>query len=285
MDTESKNKLKTMLQAIPSGLLVDDAWFERGEYSHSLVDGYVSGGWLENPAPGVYRMPGGSIRWQQVVISMQALMRIPVAIGGRTALQMEEFTSNHLRPESMREVHIYGYGPAPNWLLTLPCEQIFTFHDSGRLFTVPESGLEPPDLDTGMNGIMNYRTSAYRGQGFTQIPWGEYSWPMTMSSQARSILEVIDELPDPDAEIEVDKVMNRFLMLDPDRLNAVLRACVNADVKNQFLRYAERHNYNWLKMVDMDAIGAVDGSRRAFTSGSARTKIDSAAQENINGLH
>jgi hypothetical protein len=84
-------QLNYLERILPEGLLVDAAWLIKRGYSTSLRSQYVSAGWLEQPARQVYRRPRGSLGWQQVVISLQTLLRCRLTVGGRTALELEGY--------------------------------------------------------------------------------------------------------------------------------------------------------------------------------------------------
>lgn len=74
-------------------------------YSRQLLNHYVSTGWLEQPARGLFRRPRGTLSWQQVVISLQTiLLDDPFIVGGRTAVELQGYA--HFLPQKTREVHL-----------------------------------------------------------------------------------------------------------------------------------------------------------------------------------
>ena len=75
MAKQNQGKLNYLERILPEGLLVDAAWLGKRGYSTSLRSQYVSAGWLQQPARQVYRRPRGPLGWQQVVISLQTLLR------------------------------------------------------------------------------------------------------------------------------------------------------------------------------------------------------------------
>ena len=91
MSEQSEGKLKQLERLLPEGLLVDSAWLSARDYYTSLRTKYVSSGWLEQPARRVYRRPRGQLSWQQVVISLQTLLDHRLAVGGRTALELQGY--------------------------------------------------------------------------------------------------------------------------------------------------------------------------------------------------
>ena len=105
-------KLNRLQRLVPEGLLVNAAWLEARGYSRGLRSRYPASGWLEQPARGSYRRPGGKLLWQHVVVSLQGLLQIPVIVGGRTALELHGF-SHYASSIGLREVHLYGDKPPP----------------------------------------------------------------------------------------------------------------------------------------------------------------------------
>jgi hypothetical protein len=87
---QSGGKLNQLNRLLPQGMLVDAAWLEQHGYSTSQRSQYVSSGWLERPAYGVYMRPLGSLTWERVIASLQHLMERPLHVGGRTALELVE---------------------------------------------------------------------------------------------------------------------------------------------------------------------------------------------------
>src|SRR5207248_10820905 len=107
-------RLNQLERELPEGLLVDAAWLAHRGYPTNLRSHYVAKGHLEQPIRRVYRRPRGSLSWQQAVISLQTLLRCPVIVGGRTALELQGFA--HYLRQSGNEVHLYGPKPPPRWL-------------------------------------------------------------------------------------------------------------------------------------------------------------------------
>ena len=89
MTTRLNGKLNQLQKELPEGLLVDAAWLEAKGYSSALRSQYVRSGWLNSPARRVYRRSSGSLTWQQVVISLQTMLDLPLTVGGRTARQAD----------------------------------------------------------------------------------------------------------------------------------------------------------------------------------------------------
>ena len=114
MAVQKRKKLNQLERELPDGLIVDAAWLEKNGYSRSLRSQYVAAGWLEQSARSVYRRPRGSLQWEEVVISLQTLMKLPVSIGGRTALELQGYA--HYLSYFQTVVHLYSDMKLPSCL-------------------------------------------------------------------------------------------------------------------------------------------------------------------------
>ena len=106
--------LNRLHRLLPEGLVADAAWFTRMGYPSSLRSRYLASGWLQPVTRGVFRRPlhkpgleetAVPLRWQHVVVSLQMVLERPVAVGGRTALELHGF-AHDLPSEGPRDVHL-----------------------------------------------------------------------------------------------------------------------------------------------------------------------------------
>lgn len=272
MATSSHGKLN-QLQQLPDGVLVDAAWLERHGYSSSLRSQYVKAGWLNQPAPRVYRRAQVPLTWEHAVISLQSFMDYPITVGGRTAL--EELGFAHYLGEQ-REVHLYGPTKPPGWLAALPLNVAFRWHNSARLFDdEPETsaqGVAPAEPPTLLPG-------GYMASG------GVMRWPLRLSSAERAILEWLDELPSRDSFHHLDMVMEGLVNLSPRYLQTVLQNCRSVKVKRLFFYFADRHRHAWLSQLDKSAIDLGTGKRHLVQGGKLDpTYLITVPEEMSNGI-
>ena len=257
------SKLNRLEHELPEGLLVTARWMSEHGYSTALRTQYVAAGWLEQPVRGVFRRPRGSIGWQQVVISLQMLMKLPLVAGGRTALELRGFA--HYLTRTTSEIHLYGPKPPPPWLAALPLDARFIAHNSARLF--PASDGTHPTIDE-----------------FTTMPWGQWDWPMTLSTPERAVLELIDELPARESFEQVDKLFEGLSSLSPRRLQPLLEACRSVKVKRLFFFFAARHSHAWLKRLDRKAIDFGKGKRMLVKGGRLNPAMQITVPEDLNAV-
>ena len=190
MAERKERKLNWLERNLPEGLVVDAAWLTRRGYSTSLRSQYVSAGWLEQPTRGVYRRPRGSLSWQQVVISLQALLEFPVVVGGRTALELQGY-AHYLRQQA-KEVLLYGPKRPPKWVNELQRAAHFAYRNDGSLFRNAAVTRSPANLNWTPGSSAGDEWSSH---ALTVQSWGQWDWPLTLSSPERAVLELLDESP------------------------------------------------------------------------------------------
>lgn len=239
MATRSDSKLNRLQQELPEGLLADAGWLEAHGYSSALRSQYVRAGWLDSPARRVYRRSRTPLTWQQVVISLQTLLDLPLAVGGRTALEQQGYA--HYLSAEMREVHLYGPKRPPTWLGSLPLDVNFHWHNSLRLLPSDADGQpEPSPVMVSATGVTS---------------------PIRYSNKERAVLEMLDELPERESFHQVDALMEGLSDLSPRRLQTLLEACTSVKVKRLFLFFADRHRHAWRSRLDVSRIDLGSGKR------------------------
>lgn len=264
MAKQIETKLKWLEREVPEGLLVTASWMTKHGYSSSLRSQYVKAGWLEQPARGVYRRPRGVLLWQHVVISLQTLLQFPVIVGGRTALELQGYS--HFLSKEQREVHLYGDKSLPNWIHKLPLGQRFFFHKSSRLFQSDSAMRSLPGLSWNTKGNESVPTDLIHG-GFNIMPWGQWDWPLTVSTPERALLELLDELPNQESFHLADKLVEGLASLSPNRLQKLLKNCHSVKVKRLFFFFADRHKPAWLKRIDSAKVDLGTGDRMLVRGG------------------
>jgi hypothetical protein len=279
---QTKQKINQLQRSLPEGLVADAAWFEKHRYSRGLRKKYVAHGWLEQVARGVYRRPTPklpvepgrkTLGWQPVVISLQMLLGRPYTVGGRTALELQGF-AHYLSTGPRREVHLYGIGKPPGWLFNLKLESRFVFHNAEKLFNT-EAVLP------NRNKVTSEFSNDLLQSGLVRQPWGQWEWPLTMSSPERAILELLHEVPERETFHQADVLMEGLSNLGPARLHTLLVSCRNVKVKRLFFWFAERHQHAWLKKLDRKDIDLGRGKRMLVRGGKLDPKFNITVPESI----
>jgi len=97
--------------------------------------------------------------------------------------------------------------------------------------------------------------------GLRTLPWGQWDWPLTVSTPERAVLELLDELPRDESFHQVDMLLEGLSDLSPRRLQALLGRCRSVKVKRLFFFFADRHRHAWRSHLDRDAIDLGAGKR------------------------
>lgn len=282
MTGETQTLLNQLIRSVPEGLLVDSAWLNKHGYSMQLRHHYVSAGWLEQPAHGVFRRPGGKLTWQQVMLSLQNLIDVsPLIVGGRTALELQGY-AHYLRFGTFPTIHLFGPKPPPSWLDKLKLDAHFVFHKDSRVFRNDphHRGISSLNWNLRTGDVTDLTTL----KGGPPPELGAWDWPLTLSTPERAILELLDELPKRESFDEVDDLFDGLSNLRPTRLQKLLKDCHSVKVKRLFFFFADRHNHAWRKQVDPAAFDLGSGKRHLVEGGVLDPAYQITVPGELNGL-
>lgn len=261
--------------------MVDAAWLRKRGYSRQLLNYYVGSGWLEQPARGVYRRTRGVLKWQPVVISLQALLERPLVVGGRTALELQGYA--HYLAHDAKEVHLYGPKPPPGWLSKLKLDTRFRYHNDQKLFRNEPDTRGLSSLSWNLKKDAGESNDPIHDSWLVQ-PWGQWDWPLTLSTPERALLELLDELPTRESFHQADMLMEGLSNLSPRRLQKLLADCRSVKVKRLFFFFADRHKHAWLKRLDKHAIGLGEGKRMLVKSGKLNKAYQITVPEDLDAV-
>ena len=281
MTIHKGGKLNQLERLLPEGLLVDAAWLEKQGYSRALRHQYVSAGWLEQPVRGVYHRQRSISSWEQIVISLQALLRYPVSVGGRSALELQGYA--HYLPASpdIRTIHLYTEKKLPGWLSKLPGNAHFISHNRSRFLSPIHQDADALTLDDAGSGT---DLTSLPGE-LLIMPWGQWKWPLVISFPERAILELMDELPQNESFHQVDMIMEGLVNLRPRRLQGLLEDARSVKVKRLFFFFADRHQHKWLSHLNREKVSLGSGKRVVFKGGKLDPKYHITVPEELNALH
>ncbi|MBF2754345.1 MAG: type IV toxin-antitoxin system AbiEi family antitoxin [Gammaproteobacteria bacterium AqS3] len=249
MSVDKRQKLKSLLDTVPSGTLVDSKWMRRNQISDSLCHDYAQRGWLHRLAQGVYIRPEKEfhptklIDWRILAVSMHKIMEIDFHVGGMTAIELHGL-QHYIRMSGKQPVQIYAE-KLPGWLEKIDANAVFQPR-SLKLFSDPKQGI----------GSLRNQTP---GLG------GEINFPV--STPERAILEVLDMLPKEVGFDHLDKVFESLYNLSPRKLMPLLQSCRKVKIIRLFFAFADRHRHAWLKYLDKDSLDFGKGDRQFFKGG------------------
>lgn len=283
MTTQKPNKLNWLEQHLPEGLVVDSAWLTKHGYSTSLRSQYVKSGRLEQPTRQLYwRNPRGPLTWQQVVISLQTILRCPpVVVGGRTALELQGYA--HYLPQKTKEVHLYGSEKLPAWLQRLSLGVAFVVHNDQRLFANEPITRALTSLSWNVEKNSGRDVTSFRG-GVVEQPYGQWDWPLTLATPERAVLQLLDELPHRESFHQVDMLFSGLTSLSPERLKNLLQDCRSVKVKRLFFFFAERHHHAWYKRLNRNQVNFGTGKRMLVKGGRLDPATQITVPEDLDGV-
>jgi transcriptional regulator with AbiEi antitoxin domain of type IV toxin-antitoxin system len=283
MTRERSGLLNQLATKLPEGMLVDAAWLKAQGYSMQLQHLYVKSGWLEQPTRSVFRRPRGALSWQQVVISLQTILDYsPLIVGGRTALELQGYA--HYLVQSTTVVHLYGPKAPPGWVQKLPLAVKFVYHNDRRLFKNEPvtKGTSSVKWDVDKGEALD--VAGFRGGDITKLPWGQWDWPLTLSTPERAIFELLDELPNHETFEQVDALFGGLVNLRPDRLQKLLKDCASVKVKRLFFYFADRHKHPWLKRLNKESVDLGSGKRMLAKGGVLDPTYQITVPGNLDGV-
>ena len=278
MTVQSGKKLNRLERELPEGLLVDAAWLETNGYSRSLRSQYVAAGWLEQPTRGAYRRSRGSLSWEQVVISLQAVLHFPVSVGGRTALDLQGYA--HYLSQAPQAVQLYSDKKLPGWMAKLQAGPKFEFHNRTRF--LPKIDQQKDKLSISAS-VMDESESLQPG-ALRIMRWGQWDWPLVISTPERAILELIDELPNKETFHFVDVTMEGLVNISPRRMQELLEEATSIKVKRLFFFFADRHRHRWLDHIEREKIDLGKGKRMLVKGGKLDPKYQITVPGDLNAI-
>lgn len=248
MSALREDKLKSVLEAVPAGFVVDSRWLEAHGVSRFLARTYVESGWLERLERGVFRRPApepAPLAWQTCLLSLQHIMAYDVHAGAMTALDLQGY-SHYLPLGGPLPVWLYG-DDTPTWLHRVKLDAKLNTRNLS-LFSEPGIGLRQDEA----------------GKGDARLPW---DWKLRVSTPERAILEALDELPDHASFHNVDMIFESLTTLSPRRLTELLQSCRKIKVTRLFFVFADRHNHAWRQRLDSRDFNLGSGDRALVKGG------------------
>ena len=249
-------------------MIADASWLTKNGYSSSLRCKYVANNWLKTVARGVFQRPqfkpgcdeaSVPLRWQNVVISLQTIMKYPVIVGGRTALELDGF-DQFVSLFGPQEIVLYGDKQLPGWVRKIPLEKSLLFRSTKRLFDTPVNSDAIGQISLSLEEIST-RNSPVHPDHVRLLSPGFAPWPLFCSTPERAILELLAEIPTQETFYQADMFMDNLVGLSPARITRLLAQCKSIKVKRLFLWFADRHHHAWFDRVDREKITLGSGKR------------------------
>lgn len=245
MSMQKQEKLNQLQHILGEGLLAPAWWLEEKGYSRALLSRYVKSGWLESPTRGVYRRPGPALKWQNVVASLQLLMKTHLHVGGRTAL-VQRGMGQYVRMSGEETIVLYGPDRLPPWVNAIGLPQKFEARN-----------------DTMFGDAV---------LGLQEETWGAWDWHLMYSTEERAMFELLAGVPQKESVYEAYVLVQGLVNLRPTLVSALLSACTSIKVKRLFLALADLHQHEWLAHLDLSHINLGHGKRMLIPGGTLHSK-------------
>ena len=256
---------------MPPGLLAPASWLDEHGYYRQLLSHYVSSGWLESPAHGVYRRPGLPLKWQHVVASLTLTSALPLHIGGATALVHAGF-GHYARMSGEQTIRLYGPSGLPAWVHALPLLEKFQIRPDAAFGSLPvprvwvsRGGARDVTARNAEGASMDEAALAQSGLRMTR--WGESDWPLVYSTDERAILEMLGDVPRSESVYDAHVMLQGMVNVRPAAMSMLLRHCASIKAKRLFLALASRHHHAWFDKLDLDGVDLGSGKRALFAKG------------------
>lgn len=250
----SPSKLNELLMRWPKGTVAVQHWLQEQGIPRQLADKYCRSKWIERIGQGAYTRAGDKVELLGAVYALQFLLKLPVHVGGKTALELQGYA--HFIPmRHLPVVHLYGQPgrPLPTWFRRRQWESRVRFH-LVRLFP------DKPDL------------------GLTKKP-NESIWTR-MSAPERAALEMVDLVPKEQSFSEARLLMEGLTTLRPELVQELLEACRSVKAKRLFLFLAEEANHAWFKDLNTAKLDLGKGNRSIVKGGQLDTKYQITVEPN-----
>ncbi|MFW7377495.1 MAG: type IV toxin-antitoxin system AbiEi family antitoxin domain-containing protein [Oligoflexus sp.] len=240
------SRLNKALSHWSRGELHSLSWLSKYEISPRVANKYYARGSLKKVAPGIFARPYDQISWQGVVGVLQNDLKLPIHVGGRSALELHG-VGHYIQIGDNPIINVISRDKArvPFWAKSGAWNGSLKVKQSSMITTAPE---------------------------LTKYERGGIS--IDISSREQAILEFIEEIDLSDTFETAQNYMEGLLTLRPQVVQHLLENCKSVKVKRVFLflaKYLELPFYEQLKVKKID-LGS--GKRLIAKDGNLDTKFN-----------
>lgn len=244
-------KIKELITSWVPGGVYSAQWLKNQGYSYSNIQDYKRSGWIQSLGSGAYVRSGDDLNWQSGVWGLQTQMRLPIHVGGKTAIEEA------------------GYAQ----YLNLGTEKVHLFADPNtklpQWFKKTNWKVEIDYTQTSLFGEFSHSNKKLE-QSLRVISFSKLG--IIYSVPERAFLEYLDWVPDKHSFTEAKEIMENLISLRPNILQNLLENCKSVKVKRLFFAIAETINHPWFSKLKIDKIDLGSGNRHLIKGGEFNSK-------------
>ncbi len=247
MSSHFDGKIKKLQHLLPTNGIITQQCMDLYGIYRQLSRKYVLSGWLERVGNGAFKRQGNNVSWEAALNAIQKQLKSPVHIGAKSALEIKG-GGHYLKLGRYFKMFLFSY--------TTTCNLPKWFYDQNwkLRFMLIKTNLFPEGFEVGH--------TKEEMKGFEVV----------LSSKERAIFELLYLIPKHQTWNEADLIFENLVSLRPKEIQILLEKCSSIKVKRMFLFFAERHNHQWFKKLDLKKIDLGSGDRLIHKKGKLDKK-------------
>lgn len=227
MTTRKNKKLQYLFAIWPKRTVATMAWLEREGISRFLKQNYIRSEWIKPIGIGAYIRCGDAVDWEGGLYALQSQLGLEVHLGSKSAL------------------HLWGMAHFLNLGPQLP---------PAHLICSTSTHLPKWFLSYKWSSKMEVKHTNFLPANLGIVHFNMGSFLLYISCPERAALEVLLQTPQSVSYHEINLLFENFVTLRPQVVESLLMACNNNRVKRLFMYLAVKHNYPWLKSINLKNI-------------------------------
>lgn len=234
----TSTKINQLLQNLPYGAILFNHRLVEAGYSFSLQQSYRRNGWFRSIGKGVMIRTGQKLLLSGAISALQQDERLPVHIGGRTALGFLGYAHNiEMNRQDMIIFAPQGFN-TPAWVVNNQWDLHPQFVKTNFL---------PPEI--GLVNIIH--------QGFS----------LKISGAGRAMMECLSMTPGMFDLNEAWEIMQSLNLINPTTIQDLLSVCNSVKGKRLFLYFAIKAEHSWVSKLETNQIDLGRGKRSFVKNG------------------
>lgn len=234
MNTRNTKKINQLISQWKRGIVYTQSYLSELGYYHDLVKTYKRSGWVDTIGRGAYKLANDSVDWYGGLYALQQQLKLPVHVGGRTALELKGY-AHYARVSNLQCFLFAAAGTRlPTW---------FNENDWGVKIHFIATNLIMNELKESF--------SEHEHRGFE----------VKISAPERAALEMLYFIPSHQGFDEAMRIMEGLMTFRPQLMQNLLENCQSVKVKRLFLYMAEKLELPWFAELDTGKIDLGSGKR------------------------